>query len=83
MANTLTHYYTIAFFLGLSKRAAVADNQLQRWTQLLDVQRSLAAAITAASDRLRQLDASPSTRRKALDTRHSLQVFMIAEVDFC
>lgn len=59
---------------GLAKRAATAENQLQRWSQLLDVQRSLAAAVTAASDRLRQLDANPSTRRKAVDTRHALQV---------
>ncbi|KAI8422814.1 hypothetical protein MSG28_006559 [Choristoneura fumiferana] len=58
---------------GLAKRAATAENQLQRWSQLLDVQRSLAAAVTAASDRLRQLDANPSTRRKAVDTRHALQ----------
>ncbi|CAG4999353.1 unnamed protein product, partial [Parnassius apollo] len=58
---------------GLAKRATTADSQLQRWTQLLDTQRSLASAITAASDRLRQLDANPSTRRRALDTRHALQ----------
>ncbi|KAF9788956.1 hypothetical protein SFRURICE_021487 [Spodoptera frugiperda] len=58
---------------GLAKRAAVADQQLHRWNQLLDVQRSLGAAITAASDRLRQLDANPSTRRRALDIRHALQ----------
>ncbi|CAH2077111.1 unnamed protein product, partial [Iphiclides podalirius] len=57
----------------LAKRATTADSQLQRWTQLLDNQRSLAAAVTAASDRLRQLDASPSTRRRAIDTRHALQ----------
>ncbi|CAG9785832.1 unnamed protein product [Diatraea saccharalis] len=58
---------------GLAKRAATEDHQLQRWTQLLDVQRSLTASITAASDRLRQLDATPTTRRRALDIRHALQ----------
>ncbi|KAI5642762.1 spectrin repeat domain-containing protein [Phthorimaea operculella] len=57
----------------LAQRAATADHQLSRWTQLLDIQRSLGASITAASDRLRQLDATPSTRRRALDTRHALQ----------
>ncbi|CAH3870841.1 unnamed protein product [Pieris brassicae] len=58
---------------GLAKRAVTADTQLHRWTQLLDTQRSLSSAITAANDRLRQLDASPSTRRRAVDTRHALQ----------
>ncbi|CAK1540777.1 unnamed protein product [Leptosia nina] len=58
---------------GLAKRAATTDSQLHRWTQLLDSQRSLASSITAASDRLRQLDANPSTRRRAVDTRHALQ----------
>uniref|UniRef100_A0A2A4K817 Calponin-homology (CH) domain-containing protein n=1 Tax=Heliothis virescens TaxID=7102 RepID=A0A2A4K817_HELVI len=58
---------------GLAKRAATADQQLHRWNQLLDAQRTLGAAITAASDRLRQLDANPSTRRRAVDTRHALQ----------
>ncbi|XP_038215060.1 nesprin-1 [Zerene cesonia] len=58
---------------GLAKRAATADSQLHRWSQLLDAQRGLSAAITAATDRLRQLDASPSTRRRAVDTRHALQ----------
>lgn len=89
MLSTLYHYkyalskknYIITLYLysplsppGLAKRAATADQQLHRWNQLLDVQRSLGAAITAASDRLRQLDASPSTRRRAVDTRHALQV---------
>lgn len=59
---------------SLARRATTADSQLQRWNQLLDVQRTLTAAVTAANDRLRQLDAQPATRKRALETRNALQV---------
>ncbi|CAG9579065.1 unnamed protein product [Danaus chrysippus] len=58
---------------GLAKRAATADSQLQRWSSLEDTHRALSAALTAAADRLRHLDTSPPTRRRALDIKHELQ----------
>lgn len=86
MSFSFKWIWTISSSPGLAERAGEADSQLQRWNQLLDTQRSLSSAVTAIGDRLRQLDTNPSTRRRALDTRHALQVCRISSlylIDLC
>ncbi|GBO98724.1 Nesprin-1 [Eumeta japonica] len=58
---------------ALATRADKAAHQFQRWGALAESQRALASALTAAGDRLRQLDARPATRRRAVDARQALQ----------